>query len=319
MTLEIVPYKGSQEARANRWVSEDPENLRRKTIEAARDRDLETLWEIFEAFLVQDFGPSKHTIKAYKQGFDLLLEQLSEQTITKPSKHFGNQFVRGLEKRENARHYLTGKTIKPATIRSRVAAAKGFYAALRWAGATEADPFAGVRIKSDKEAAEDKRLPYPLEAIDELLIYAKPRERAILLLGGHGGLRNGEISALKKEDLHLEVRQLQVQKGKGDKPRRVDLSKRLCEALLALELKPGQAVIGLTPQGIREAIRRLCKKNNVAYQGIHSLRHTAGTRLYRATKDLKTVAKHLGHSKIETAAVYAKFADDTVRNVVTEW
>jgi hypothetical protein len=77
MTLEIVPYKGSQEARANRWVSEDPENLRRKTIEAARDRDLETLWEIFEAFLVQDFGPGKHTIKAYKKGFEVLLEQLT--------------------------------------------------------------------------------------------------------------------------------------------------------------------------------------------------------------------------------------------------
>ncbi len=153
----------------------------------------------------------------------------------------------------------------------------------------------------------------------ELLIHAKPRERAILLLGAPAGLCNAEMGALMPEDLQLELRQLQVQKGKGNKRRKVNLSKRLCEALAALERTPGKPLIGLTPQGIREAIRRLCKKYGVPYQAIHALRHTAGTRLYRATKDLKTVARHLGHSKIETAAVYTKYAKDDVRNVVTEW
>jgi integrase len=315
-SLTLVRYTATAKDRIRVWTELSAEDLRRQTIKAARDRDHLTLWAITEAFLLLHRDPSPHTLKSYKDGVVLTLEQLAQTNITKPQHNWGHLFVRGLEVKGHGRK---NTTIKPATVRSRVAAAKALFAALRWAGATEVDPFLGVRMKPDPEAPEEKRPPYSQEAIDLLLTHAKPRERAIILLGAHGGLRNMEISSLMADDVMLEQRQLQVQKGKGNKPRKVNLSKRVCEALAALERKPGQAVIGLTPQGVREAIRRLCEKIGMPYQGIHALRHTSGTRLYRATRDLKAVARHLGQKKVETAAIYAKFAEEDLRNVMTEW
>ncbi|MFC6667497.1 tyrosine-type recombinase/integrase [Deinococcus radiopugnans] len=48
-------------------------------------------------------------------------------------------------------------------------------------------------------------------------------------------------------------------------------------------------------------------------RGVHALRRTAGTRLYRATKDLHVVADVLGHASIATSAVYAKLDRNTRR------
>ena len=51
---------------------------------------------------------------------------------------------------------------------------------------------------------------------------------------------------------------------------------------------------------------------------IHALRHSAGTRLYEATGDIYMVAHHLRHSAVQTAAVYAKMADQSYRDAVAE-
>jgi integrase/recombinase XerC len=48
-------------------------------------------------------------------------------------------------------------------------------------------------------------------------------------------------------------------------------------------------------------------------RGVHALRRTAGTRLYRATRDLHVVADVLGHASIATSAVYAKLDRNTRR------
>ncbi|MCV5639226.1 tyrosine-type recombinase/integrase, partial [Escherichia coli] len=42
------------------------------------------------------------------------------------------------------------------------------------------------------------------------------------------------------------------------------------------------------------------------YRGAHMLRHTAGTRFYKASRDLHATARLLGHSNLNTSAIYAK-------------
>ncbi len=42
------------------------------------------------------------------------------------------------------------------------------------------------------------------------------------------------------------------------------------------------------------------------YSGLHMLRHTAGTRFYRASRDLYATARLLGHASPTTSAIYAK-------------
>jgi integrase/recombinase XerC len=263
--------------------------------------------------------PSAHTLRAYRTGLEVTLEQLEGENILHPHRHWAHRYTRALETAPNGRPGRGASTLKPATVRSRVAAARALYAALRWAGATDADPFADVRPAPDREAPEDKRQPYPPESVDRLLAHASPRERAVVLLGAHAGLRVSDIAALRAVNVNLGARRLQVARGKGGKARGVDLSIRLCAALEALEPAPDGRVIALSAQGIRAALRRLCLEAGVAYQGVHSLRHTAGTRIYRATRDLKATARHLGHARVETSAVYAKYGDDEVREIVAEW
>ena len=45
---------------------------------------------------------------------------------------------------------------------------------------------------------------------------------------------------------------------------------------------------------------------------------TAGTALYRATKDLLLVQRHLGHARPTTTAIYAGVLDEDVQKGVDE-
>jgi integrase/recombinase XerC len=46
------------------------------------------------------------------------------------------------------------------------------------------------------------------------------------------------------------------------------------------------------------------------------LRRTAGTHLYRATRDLHVVADVLGHASVNTSAIYAKMDMDVRREAL---
>ncbi len=64
---------------------------------------------------------------------------------------------------------------------------------------------------------------------------------------------------------------------------------------------------------------RLCSKTDVTYRALHSLRHTAGTRLMRQTGNPQTVQKFLGHASISTTSIYMKWSDDGLKAALGEW
>jgi integrase/recombinase XerC len=78
-------------------------------------------------------------------------------------------------------------------------------------------------------------------------------------------------------------------------------------------------ILPYTTTRARQRLKALAEKAGVPYLGTHALRHTAGARLYKATKNLEDVACHLGHSGLETARVYAKWDDQHLRTVVDDW
>jgi integrase/recombinase XerC len=57
----------------------------------------------------------------------------------------------------------------------------------------------------------------------------------------------------------------------------------------------------------------------VTAKGGHALRHAPGTRLYAETHDLEATARHLGHSKLETTRIYAKWSDRQLRETIGRW
>jgi len=74
-----------------------------------------------------------------------------------------------------------------------------------------------------------------------------------------------------------------------------------------------------TTHEARARMRRLCARAGVPYKGIHSLRHTAGTRLFRETESMEDTARHLGHASTDTTRVYAKWSNTRLQATVGQW
>jgi hypothetical protein len=54
-------------------------------------------------------------------------------------------------------------------------------------------------------------------------------------------------------------------------------------------------------------------------QGLHALRHAAGTRLYAETGDIALVAEFLGHESVETSRINVDMSSDRVKYAVADW
>lgn len=183
------------------------------------------LWTLTEAYIVlhgrSGAHVSPHTIENYERGTRKLLEHWQGENLLRPSGDAPLRFVRELEE----------EGLAPGSINVRLASARTLHKALRWAGATEAAPFADVKAPRDPTPAEEKRQAYSDEAIEELVKYASTPDRVLILLAAHGGLRISEILALKWTDVDLAGGTLKVSRGKGGKRRTVHLSAALAAVL----------------------------------------------------------------------------------------
>ena len=121
-------------------------------------------------------------------------------------------------------------------------------------------------------------------------------------------------------DVHLARRDLVVRHGKGGKQRVVALSATLRQALQALQRRADGYVLPYRTAGSAwRHMQALCRAAEVTPKGVHALRHAAGTRLYAETRDLEATARHLGHSKLETTCIYAKWSDRQLRETIGRW
>lgn len=293
-------------------ISED--ELRRFAAEAARDRDAEALWALTEAHLTLHGSSgsrvSKHTLDAYRRGLRDLLSAWQSENLLRPQRNAGVLYVRDLETR-----------LKPASVGVKVAAAKMFYAALRWSGASEATPFADVRLAVDKTPSWEKRDAYTMTEVHWLERVSESYTLYIVLLGAHAGLRVSEMTALRWDDLDLGNALLKVVAGKGGKTARVNLSSTLVDVLM--KTPPSQRQGYILPMRNRQVVsKRLevaCRAASVKFKGVHALRHACGTRLHQETGDLAYVADHLRHNGLDTARTYAKTNNQQLKKTVGEW
>jgi integrase/recombinase XerC len=207
------------------------------------------------------------------------------------------------------------------TIQGRLAAARGLYAALRWCRAVSVDPFLECRAPRDPTPPWEKRMPYADDEVAALLQAARdPADRVLVLLGAHAGLRAQECAGLRWADVHLARRDLVVRHGKGGRQRVVALSATLRQALQRLPRREDGYVFAYrTAASSWQHMQVLCAQAGVSAKGMHALRHAAGTRLYAETHDLEATARHLGHAKLETTRIYAKWSDRQLRETIGRW
>jgi integrase len=312
----MVPYTGDTLSRSRHWTDLSEGELRRLTVAACRDQDEEILWSLTEAYFTT-YGASgakasRHTLRSYRQGLRVFLNHAGTRAVNllHPARDLGPSFLRERE--------AAGKS--PGTVKLELAAVRLLYRALRWAGATTDDPFSDARPARDATAPWDKRQPYSEGEFQTLLTAAIPETRALLLLGAHAGLRVSELLALVWSDLDFGARVVRVRSGKGGKARRAVMSETLAQALRVLG--PGHAeqqLFSISDVAARKRLKVLCLKTGVPYRAVHALRHYSGTKLYRISHDLEAVARHLGHSTLETTRIYAKWSDESLKNSVGQW
>ena len=228
-----------------------------------------------------------------------------------------------------------------SSVRRHLYALRNLFKALLWSEVIRADPSAGVRPPGDATPAHSKKGALPVDVYKRLLELPfehfpenparASRDVLLLMLGGSAGLRAAEIVGLEQADVELKLRRLTV-RGKGSKTRVVPLASSMITVLerwlssrRALELtgKIGSSALlvsfqpraygqGLSTNGARKIAARYYSAVGLPLEmfGLHTLRRTAGTHLYRATRDLHVVADILGHSSVNTSAIYAKMDTD---------
>lgn len=321
-------FQGDTLARAESWAGLAPDDLRRRAAKAANARDAEELWALTEAYLFlhgsKGARVSRHTLRTYRRGVLDLLAAWQGENLLRPTRDAGVLYMRRLESGADG-----AEPPKAATLQVKLASARTLYRALRWSGVTEARPFEDVRVAKDPTPPWEKRRPYDDDEVEALLELASGAERAMVLLGAHGGLRIGEMTDLRWNDLDLAKSVLRVRSGKGGKAATVRMTRRLRDALEELRRDTGDAhrqrdaglVLPWGADHARRRFRRLCARAGIDYRtaGVHGLRHGAGTRYYRQTKDLGRVAAHLRHADIQTTRIYAKIDTKTIGDDIEEW
>lgn len=320
--LELMVYRLDIQANAQSWAAQDEAEIRRRAVTAARDMDVETLWDLLEANLILNglagAKVSTHTLRAYRKGLRTFLEfaRVMGVQLLRPRPNHGAAYARWLE----------GQGYSTSTVRVRLAAARKLFAALRWAGATHATPFADVRPAPDPVPRTEKRKPYAQTEVDTLLRQANLEEKVILLLGAHAGLRVSEIAGLQRADIHVfgEHAHLIVT-GKRQKRQSVPLSQSLQSALQAWMTATPQlgnnVISGQSSDYVQDRVKAVCERSGVTYsrRQVHGLRHSAGTRIYKDTGDLLAVRDHLRHADITSSEIYVEYARKLKDSPVKGW
>lgn len=193
---------------------------------------------------------------------------------------------------------------------------RAFYGWALGQGRTRRNPMVGAAVPK-----RPRYLPRPIADVDlELaIVTAEPRARVILCLAAMAGLRAIEIARLRREDILAQHDPpLLFVHGKGDKPRTVPLSAGLLEELRAYGL-PSRGPVIRRLDGVQHAHVSPSLVSSVANQHLHgmgisdtlhSLRHRAGTALYRLTRDIRLVQDVLGHASPATTAIYAAWSKE---------
>lgn len=158
--------------------------------------------------------------------------------------------------------------------------------------------------------------PTPEALLRTALAAARERERLMVMLAAHEGLRRGEVARVHTRDVEpdLDGWTLRVT-GKGGHVRRVPLTPALALALRSLPpgyVFPGQIDGHLSAAYVGKLISRLLPDGWAA----HTLRHRFATRLRANGVQLDEIQDLLGHASINTTRIYTEIPVGALRAAV---
>lgn len=216
----------------------------------------------------------------------------------------------------------------PSYVKKNMAALRSLYRYLLREGRVKVDP-----VRLVKNPKQQKRLPSFIREseMDRLLDfydfgegYCGVRNRTILLLLYHTGIRAAELCALDLTDLDLPGESLRVT-GKGNKQRVIPFGRELHDAFVVYlkeraaylaekkirSPEPNNALF-LSSQAHRLRYPKLRSIVNEALSSVttqkrrspHALRHSFATAMLAHGAQLEAIRQLLGHASVSTTAIY---------------
>ncbi len=181
-----------------------------------------------------------------------------------------------------------------------------------------------------------RKLPAVL-SVEEVgrLLEAAPglKYKAILGTAYGAGLRVSEVASLKVDDIDSKRMLIRVEQGKGRKDRNAMLSPQLLTLLrlwweegkrrgVMLRhgwLFPGRSCTDpVSTRQINRAVHEAAEAAGIRKRvSPHTLRHSFATHLLEQDVDIRVIQVLLGHSKLDTTALYARVATKTIRSVTS--
>jgi len=231
---------------------------------------------------------------------------------------------------EDLRRYqlhLVDRGISPITLNATITGLKFFFEVT----VNRADLMAKMR---PVRVAHTLPVILSREEVSRLIDSARNlKHRTALSVAYGAGLRVSEVIALKVSDIDSTRMVLRIEQGKGRKDRYALLPPILLERLRTWwraaraegKILPGgwlfPGLDPLDPLSTRQLNRAVHEAAAAAHidkrVSMHTLRHCFATHLLEQKVDIRRIQVLLGHKKLETTALYAQVATETLREVIS--
>jgi integrase/recombinase XerD len=235
-------------------------------------------------------------------------------------------------------HHKNGLGLKPATINRHLVSIKRYFGWVVDEGLVARDPAKAVklvpRVVPPPRHLSDKEEAALVSAVER---YGSPRDRTLIVLGLHTGLRAEELCGLKPSHVKIAKRSGRLEVwGKRGKYREVPLNSTAREALsewmaelpqdaLCLfpsrkgekngagekELKP------ITARAMGYIVAKYAALARVEYVSPHDLRHRFGYEMAKRVP-LHRLAQIMGHDSLDTTMLYVRGTQGDLQRAVEE-
>jgi len=289
---------------------------------------LTTLAQDFFVYLEAERGYSPLTVSAYRSDLHQLFEFMQENTVALEPDQVTTRTVR-----EWIVH-LRRRDLSANTIARHIYSLKSFWNYLLDFESVEGDPLRTISPPKRPERLptylnEDELARLLEAAAEHRMEYCRRRNHAIIATFAFTGVRRGELLRLTLNDVDLVEGTLRIEDGKGRKTRVLPLLEDAGEAIaewLAVRRDNGHDYLFTTTHGNRIHPSRLqiiwrgiLERSGITKRGVtmHTLRHTFATLLLRSGRcDLASLQKLLGHSRLDTTAIYLHVGPQQLREAV---
>ncbi len=210
--------------------------------------------------------------------------------------------------------------LKPNSVNRSLISLKRYFAWLLRTGHLKHDPAKVVKLVGEEALA-----PRHLDDQEEQALVAavtesgSPRDRAIVILLLHTGLRARELCTLTRAHVRLGKRSGTIWvRGKGNKHREIPLNATARAALLAYD--PSLTTLSddstplflsekrhaqLTGRGLGYLVQKYAERAHIRNVSPHDLRHRFGYRM-AAVVPMHRLAQIMGHDSLDTTMLYMR-------------